>query len=201
MADLTGPVKYKVFGNRTFRPGVELPKISTDLDSVRASMFEVHFEGLSFLDGNAGEYLTMAAKQVSPIGMSVEPIEVHRMNDKTFYPGKASPEELTITFDNLYVKKVNIDLWRWFRNIYDPQTGEINKLITPVAGARRSFKANRVQIVKMDNTLTPHSIVECYGVWPQSYKLAELNSTTNEFDTIEVVFKYDLMGYFNDTEL
>lgn len=201
MADLTGPIKYTVFGNRSFRPGQELPKVSTDLESVRASMFEVHFEGLNFLDGDAGTYLTLAAKQVSPIGMSVEPIEVHRMNDKVFYPGKASPEELTITFDNLYIKKINIDLWRWFRNIYDPLTGEITKLAASTAGARRSFKANRVQIVKVDNNRVPHSIVEVYGVFPQSYKLAELNSTTNEFDTIEVNFKYDFMGYFNDSEL
>ena len=196
MANLQGPVKYKVFGNRSsFRPGSQLPLVSTDLDSVRAYQWEIHFEGLPFLEGASQNYLTLAAKQVSQTGMMTEDIVVDRLNDRVFYPGKASTDELSIVFDNLYVKKINTDLWKWFTSIYDPQTGEVTRLGGPLSNPRRSFKANKVQIIQLDNTLTPHTIMELYGVYPKAYKSAELNYSTNEFHTIEVLFRYDFMGF------
>ena len=74
----------------------DMPKLSTMLDSVRPYQFEVEF----MAPGNA-QLLTVAAKQVSEVGYTVEDIEVHRVNDRYYYPGKPSPEEVTITFDNL----------------------------------------------------------------------------------------------------
>ena len=184
---------YKVRYGRDFNAGENLPVISTELDSVRAYQFEVHFYGLPFDRQAEGVDLTLAAKQVSPIGFITEDIETRRVNDKVFYPGVASPEELTITFDNLYLRETASTLWDWFKSIYNPMTGDMTENSRPAGGNTPNFKALKLEIIMLDNAKNPHAVIECYGVYPKSYKPAEFNYQTNEFHTLEVVFRYDFM--------
>jgi hypothetical protein len=188
---------YKTRFGRSFTAGQGLPTISTDLDSVRTYQFEIHFFGLPDELQLQQTELTLAAKQVSPVGFSVEDIEVHRVNDKVFYPGKPTPEELTVTFDNLYLKESATTMWKWFKATYDPLTGEITKNSAPGGSANKTFKAHKVEIIQLDNTLEPHSAVGLYGVYPKSWKASEFNYSTNEFHTIEVTFRYDFLNQFN----
>src|SRR3990167_546185 len=182
---------------RKFRPGQGLPQISTALDSVRSYSFEVHFFGLPADIAGGQQDLTIAAKQVSQTGYATEDIEVHRVNDKVFYPGKPNVEEVVITFDNLYLKDTSVTLWKWFRNTYDPLTGEMTKFAAPGGNANLSFKENKMEIIMLDNTINPHSVLELYGVYPKSWKAAEFNYSTNEFHTLEVAFRYDFMDIYN----
>ena len=175
-------------GIRPFTPGKGLPTVSTDLDSVRAYQFEIQFQGVPGGPGVADD-LTIAAKQVSQVGMTVEDIVIDRVNDKIYYPGKATPEEVTVTFDNLYLKEAANTLWQWFQDTYDPLTGEMTKNAAPGVAGGGSFKANKMTILQLQNNMNPHSSVECYGVWVKSWKTAEFNYSTNEFHTIEVVFR------------
>tara|TARA_Y100000310_G_scaffold236452_1_gene239615 strand:+ start:289 stop:909 length:621 start_codon:yes stop_codon:yes gene_type:complete len=161
-----------------------LPVISVGLDSVRAYQFEIHFE---MPTGLGLEKLTLAAKQVTAAGFTTEAIEVHRVNDKVFYPGKASPEELTVTFDNLYDPKVANTLWTWFTTIYNPVKGTFTE--------GRKWKSEKATIISLDNLGQPTMQTILYGVYPQSWKTAEFNYSTNEFHTIEMVFRYDFMDH------
>lgn len=187
---------YKTKYGREFEPGKGLPVISTDLDSVRAYQFEVHFLGLPGEVTNQQD-LTLAAKKIQGLGMSTEPIVVDRVNDKIHYPGKVTPEEVSITFDNLYMRETASDLWRYFKSIYDPITGEMTKNAQPGGGAGSTFKAEKVEIIQLDNTSEPHSTIELYGVYPTSWSASELNYATNDFHTIEVTFRYDFMQQYN----
>lgn len=187
---------YKTKYGREFEPGKGLPIISTDLDSVRAYQFEVHFLGLPGEVTNQQD-LTLAAKKIQGLGMSSEPIVVDRVNDKIHYPGKVTPEEVSITFDNLYMRETASDLWRYFKSIYDPITGEMTKNAQPGGGAGSTFKAEKVEIIQLDNTSEPHSTIELYGVYPTSWSASELNYATNDFHTIEVTFRYDFMQQYN----
>ena len=182
---------YKDKYGREFNPGKGLPTVSTDLDSVRTYQFEVQFTGLPSDVSNEGD-LTLAAKKVVGLGMSNEPIVVDRVNDKLYYPGKVTPEEVTITFDNLYMKETANDLWEFFKTIYDPIAGEMTKNAQP--GGAGTFKAKKVEIILLNNSLEPHSAIELYGVWPTKWNAAELNYATNDFHTIEVSFRYDFMN-------
>ena len=76
---------YKNKYDRQFTPGQGLPTISTDLDSVRAYQFEIHFFGLPGDITNQND-LTLAAKKVNGLEYSNEAITVNRVNDKIFYP-------------------------------------------------------------------------------------------------------------------
>lgn len=187
---------YKTKYDRKFTPGQGLPTISTDLDSVRTYQFEIHFFGLPENVTNQSD-LTLAAKKVGGLELKNEAITVDRVNDKVFYPGKTTPGELTVDFDNLYLRETASDLFRYFRNTYDPITGEMTKNAQPGGTAGQSFKADKVEIVMLDNTMTPHSTVELYGVYPTSWSASEFNYSQNQFHQLTVNFKYDFMNTYN----
>jgi hypothetical protein len=187
---------YKNKYGREFTPGQGLPTISTDLDSVRAYQFEIHFFGLPEDITNQTD-LTLAAKKVGGLEMKNETIVVDRVNDKVHYPGKTTPGELTVDFDNLYLRETASDLYRFFRHTYDPITGEMTKSAQPGGQAGTTFKADKVEVVMLDNTLTPHSVIELYGVYPTTWSAAEFNYSTQQFHQLTVSFKYDFMNVFN----
>ena len=187
---------YKTKYDRKFTPGQGLPTISTDLDSVRTYQFEIHFFGLPENVTNQSD-LTLAAKKVGGLELKNEAITVDRVNDKVFYPGKTTPGELTVDFDNLYLRETASDLFRYFRNTYDPITGEMTKSAQPGGVAGSTFKADKVEIVMLDNTMTPHSTVELYGVYPTSWSASEFNYSQNQFHQLTVTFKYDFMNTYN----
>ena len=176
-----------------------LPDISMGLDSVRAYQFEMHFElpgAISASDPN--KRLTLAAKQITAVGFTTEDIEVNRVNDKVFYPGKASPEELTVTFDNFYQPKIANTLWSWFSSIYDPTSGKFNSGASnggPQSPPVNGWKSQRCVIVHLDAQGQPLMETRLFGVYPKSWKTAEFNYATNEFHTIEMVFRYDFMEH------
>tara|TARA_R110002110_G_scaffold111956_3_gene278578 strand:- start:452 stop:1042 length:591 start_codon:yes stop_codon:yes gene_type:complete len=178
-----------------FEPGSTLPKISTKLDAIRAYQFEVKFFGLPPEFTLQQQELTAAAKQVSPIGGSVDDIVVDRLNDKVFYPGKFTPEAVTITFDNQVLSRNTPALWNWFKSIYDPITGDMTKLSAPGGPGNKSFKATKMTILELDNTNEPHSFIEVYGVYPTGVRFSEKNYATNDFSTLEVTFRYDFVDY------
>lgn len=186
---------YKNDLRANFTPGKTLPKVSTKLDSVRAYQFECRFYGLPVEVLGSQQDLTAAAKQVSPIGGSVDDIVVDRLNDRLFYPGKFSPEEVTITFDNQLLSNTSPALWAWFKSIYDPLTGDLVKASAPGGPGNKSFKAAKLTIIELDNTNEPHAFVEMYGVFPKSVRFSEKNYATNEFSTLEVTFRFDYLDY------
>lgn len=179
-----------------------LPYLSTHLDSVRAYQFELQFffpKGVPTTTNAGLRDMSIAVKQVNAAGLKVEDIEVNRLNDKYYYPGKPSMDELTVTFDNLYKTKAGAALFQWFRACtYDPVTG----YQTPITGGytlNSSFKAEKVRLIQYDNTLTPFAYVDFIGVYPKSMQLGEHNYATNEFHNITMNFRYDLIDMFNST--
>jgi hypothetical protein len=178
--------------------GAGMPIISEGLDSVRTYQFEMHFELPADLTDTDQDKLTLAAKQVSQSGFATEPIEVHRVNDKVYYPGKATPEELTVTFDDFYQPKVANTLWSWFSTIYDPTNGKFYSEVggsSPQKAPVNGWKSQRATIVALDAQGSPLMETRLFGVYPKSWKSAEFNYSTNEFHTIEMEFRYDFMEH------
>ena len=203
----TSPIYISDEGYREKDGDSGLPLISQGLDSVRTYQFELHFDNVptQILEGLAEEtQLVLACKQVSQVGFSIEPIEVHRVNDKVFYPGKASPEELTVTFDNFYANNTGVAqaLYRWYQSIYNPVTGRF--LTEP--GATGGGTAPRGGDFKCGATLyhldpqgSPIAETKLIGLMPISWKTAEFNYSTNEFHTIEMGFRYDFLQHKGTT--
>tara|TARA_Y100001938_G_scaffold145308_1_gene221655 strand:+ start:125 stop:793 length:669 start_codon:yes stop_codon:yes gene_type:complete len=202
-----------------FNPGKTLPRISTDLDSVRSYQFEVRFSEVpTFISDaaatispnstnaiigplgaasqtGAANAMTTAAKQVSPIGGAVDDIVVDRLNDKVYYPGKFTPENVTITFDNQLLSRSTPAVYQWFTSIYNPLTGDMMKNAAPGGPGNRSFKCSKMTVLELDNTNEPHAFIEMYGVYPTAVRFSEKNYATNDFSTVEVTFRFDFLDY------
>lgn len=173
-----------------------IPRFSSDLDSVRPYQFEVQFFIPGQLAGPAADALqslTIAARQVQAGGLKVEEVAAHRLNDVYYYPGKASMDELQITFDNILLTRSGKTLYDWFRACtYDPLTGLQSKIVG--VGNLGRFKAPRVRVIEYNGRLQPHAYVDYIGVFPKSLQYGERNyATSNEFHTVQMNFRYDLI--------
>jgi hypothetical protein len=187
--------------NRGVAEKNKLPTLSTNLDSVRVYQWEVHFQGLPLIgDPQAGKTLTLAAKQVTQIGHSVEDIEVHRFNEKVYYPGKSSAEEVRITFDNLYQPEMADILYNWFQGTYNPVDGRTGTTRT-TAGDPTRLKGTAV-VLQLDGKGNVVGGTKMYGVYPKAWKLAEFNyATANEFHTIEMTLRYDFAVQYGSSDI
>lgn len=166
-------------------------KVSTNLDSIRQYQFEVHLS-IPGIDNLTKEQIMVAATKVTGIGMESEAIEVHRVNDKLYYPGKAKMEPVVVTFDDQILTGVAARFWAYITKTYNPVTGTI---ATGLLGNNSNFKLPSMKIVQLKNDLTPYSETILYGVYPMSWKSAEFNYAQNAFHTIDVSFRYDFMSH------
>ena len=187
---------FYINSQRRTLQGKSLPMISQDIDSVRTYQWEVSFynvpvDGVNTID----KPLTLAAKMVSQTGFTSEDIEVHRLNDKVYYPGKVTPDELVVTFDNIYKTRVGNLLYQWMQSIYNPVTGQFTE------GRNETMQGNFkivMDVHETNNLGQPFTHVRYYGVYPKSWKVAERNYATNDFHTVEVTFRYDFMVHVNN---
>lgn len=169
----------------------KLPLLSHALDSVRRSQWEVTFHNLPVEApaGTEARPLTLACKSVSPISWEIEEIVANRLNDKFFYPGKATPSEVTMVFDNIFSTRTSKHLYEWLKTIYNPETGEMTTGLSDkgVGG----FKII-TDIVEMNTQGKPFDHTRLYGFWPRSWTEDERAYDANEFHTITVVGRFDM---------
>jgi|TARA_R110002020_G_scaffold146881_4_gene321856 hypothetical protein len=178
--------------------GNTTPMISTQLDSVRAYQWEVDFIGPdvdNIVNNNpAGitKVFTLGAKQVNGIGARVEDIEVNRVNDKVYFPGRPSMEECTITFDNLQGARLDKLLYEMFGKTYDPRTGTVGALggAPPLLSTVGTTKFE-IRVKQLDGQGQIINIVRLFGAYMKSIVHGEYNYSTNDFHTIECKFRYD----------
>ena len=177
--------------NRDLNETEGLPVISQDLDSIRAYQWEITFFPPADVEIPIAfsKPLTLAAKQVNGLQVSVEDIPVNRVNDIVYYPGRPSYGEMEVTFDNLLKSKAGWQLFKYFQTIYDPTTGEMTSTFLTNPG---QFKT-KINILELNGQMKPVSQVELRGCYPKSFNKAEKNYATNEFDTVSVTFRYDFL--------
>jgi hypothetical protein len=168
--------------NRTI-DGLNAPLISNELDSVRAYQWEVTF---GFETG--ANFETLAAKQVNGIGYQVEDIEVNRVNDKVYYPGKPSMDECVITFDNIREKKISEMLFKVFKVVYDPLTGDF-------ANMQSATTKSAIKLTQLKPDMTVFNQIGLVGAYPKKWTCAEYNYSTNDFHTVEMTFRYDFINH------
>ena len=194
----------------------DTPRLSHALESFRAYSWEIQipqFAGvLSQVPGlENNDRLTLACKKITQPGFTVEDIEVHRVNEKFYYPGKPSPDNITVTFDNLIKGDVADALFAWMRSVYDPVygihyaglgngTSDVNQSPEGLAGMTQApiFKRT-VTIWQLDAHRNPVTHVNLYGCYPKGWKLGEFNYETNDFHTIEMDLHYDFAVQFTET--
>lgn len=178
----------------------QLPFLSHALDSVRRSQWEVTFYGLPVdpVAGTEARPLTLACKSVSPIGWTIEEIQSRRINDTFFYPGNATPTEVTMVFDNLFATKTSKHLYDWLKTIYNPITGEMTAGLSDKGVGGFKIVAD---VIEVNTQGKPFTHTRLYGLWPKSWTEDERSSDANEFHTITVTFRCDFIDKRGDANV
>lgn len=167
--------------------------ISTSLDSVKPYQFEVHIDKIPGGIIGANEIMIGAVK-VTGLGMETEVIEVHRVNDKVYYPSKAKLEPVVITFDDQLKNGIGAKLWDYLNRTFNMVTGEIATSTENLPAT--ALKIASMKIVQLNNSMQPFSETILYGVYPMAWKSSEFNyATTTSFHTIDVSFRCDFMSH------
>jgi hypothetical protein len=167
----------------------KLPYLSHSLDSVRRNQFEVVFyniPGARF--GTENRPLTLACKSVSPIAWNIEEIAAPRVNDTFYYPGRATPTDVTMVFDNIFSIKGSQYLFNWLKTIYNPETGEMTPGLSDTGAG--SFKVC-ADVIELNTQGKPFTHTRLFGLWPKQWQEDERAYDASEFHTITCTFRYD----------
>ena len=160
-----------------------MPLVSTKADARRSYEWEVEFK-LPALQSAALDTFNLAAKKVSGSGFKVDKIQVDRVNDKTFYAGKATPDELTVVFDNLKNDDVLAKLYETMKSSYDPNTG--------VFSGVDEYKG-LLNVIQLNEIRDPVGESRYVGAFMTSWKPSDFDYAQNEFHTITCTFSYDFV--------
>ncbi len=174
---------YKDQYQRNTNKDGQLPLVSNLVDSTRAYEWEVKIS-IPGVDGDTN--FILGAKRVAGGGMASEKIQVDRVNDKVFYPGKVTPDELTITFDNLRDGNLLSKLYELFQKVYDPTTGCFYSDGDVVP-------KGYIKVYQLDNCRSPISASTYIGTFIRTWNPMDWDYSRNEFHEIECVFSYDFI--------
>jgi hypothetical protein len=128
-------------------------------------------------------------KTASRPDLTIEETEINFLHQKTWIPGKASWETITVTYYDI-ASGDNIQLWNWIASIYDftnPTCLHMN--------AKRKDYAGVAMLNMLDGC---GNIVEQWfmrDVWPTSIKFGDLDYASSDVCEIEVTLRYSSVSY------
>jgi hypothetical protein len=129
-------------------------------------------------------------KVASRPNLSIEETEINFLNAKTWIPGKASWETITVT----YIDVASLDvapLFNWLASVYN-FTDPIN---LEMGSQRQDYTATA--ILKMwDGCGQLIERWEMTDVWPSSINFGDLDYAASDEATIELTLRYSNVKYF-----
>jgi hypothetical protein len=132
---------------------------------------------------------TLPPSKANRPALEFKEMEVQHLNETIFYPAK--PEWKPITLMLYDIKTNNNPVFKWLKEIYNPQDGTW----TPNA----QFKRNAT-LQMLDACLVPVETWVLESVWPQSVNFGELDMGSSEVAIVEVTLRYD-RAYMQEEEL
>lgn len=146
------------------------------------------FEIQQLPSGNIPPYFVKLASRPN---LSVEETEINFLNGKTWIPGKASWETITVTFYDVATDD-NIPLWSWLATVYN--------FLHPVSLEQASMRRNYAGVAVLTLYDGCGAGIERWTMgdaWPQSVNFGELDYASSEEATIEVTLRYSNVSYVN----
>lgn len=121
--------------------------------------------------------------------LTIEETEINFLNAKTWIPGKASWETITLTYYDV-ADRANSNLWNWLASVYN-----FTNPVTLEMGANRNQYAGRGILVMYDGCGTPLERWQLDDAWPQAINFGELDYSSSEEATIELTLRYGQVRY------
>ena len=132
-------------------------------------------------------------KVASRPDISIEETEINFLNEKTWIPGKASWEAITVTYLDVAAKggSDNIGLWDWLASVYD-----FTSTCRFMSSKRKDY-AGEGSLVMLDGCGNPMELWTMGDMWPTSIKFGELDYSDSGFAEIELTLRYSKVEYTN----
>lgn len=121
--------------------------------------------------------------------LTIEETEINFLNAKTWIPGKASWETITVTYYDV-ASRQNAELWNWLASVYN-----FTDPVRLQMGANRSQYGGRGILMMYDGCGTPLERWQLDDVWPQAINFGELDYSSSEEATIELTLRYGQVRY------
>lgn len=122
--------------------------------------------------GQAGEDLLTLALESFPLPKtSIEPLELPYLNEKRRFATFATAENMTVTVKDFIDKPVMLALYDWFREGYDPFTGQ-----TGLAG---NYKKTGTVTMYGPNGAYEREL-HCLGMWISNFDPGEADMTSGD---------------------
>lgn len=127
-------------------------------------------------------------KVASRPNLSIEETELNHLNAKTWIPGKASWETITVT----YIDVAHMDqmqLWQWLATVYD-----FTSPITLQQGEKRNWDATG-QLYMYDGYGNAVESWQLLHMFPTAINFGDLDYSSSEEATIELTLRYSDVTY------
>lgn len=121
--------------------------------------------------------------------ITIEDTEINFLNAKTWIPGKASWETITVTYYDVATID-NQTLWDWLASVYD--------FTDPVGlrmASRRDDYAGVGSLILYDGCGAAIEQWELRDLWPQAINFQDLDYSNSEEMTIELTLRYSNVFY------
>ena len=121
--------------------------------------------------------------------ISIEETEINYLNAKTWVPGKATWETITVTYYDVATND-NQPLWNWLASVYnftDPVKSQQGKHRTDYSGTGL--------LTLFDGCGVELEVWTMRDVWPQAINFGELDYSSSEEATIELTLRYSQVSY------
>lgn len=130
-------------------------------------------------------------KTVSRPSLSIEEVEINFLNGKSFLPGKATWEEMTVTYIDVADFEMG-PLFTWLASVYN-FTDPIN---LQMGSKRRDYTATGI-LKLWDGCGNLLEIWTMTDVWPKAINFGDLDYSSSEEVTIELTMRYSNVKYQN----
>jgi hypothetical protein len=157
-------------------------------DMVFKRKFRWTFEIIGFCNNQKNIVPEYFVKTASRPNLSIEETEINHLNAKTWIPGKASWETITVTYiDVAHIQMQS--LWNWLATIYD-FTDPINLKM----GTKRDWDATGT-LNLYDGCGVLLEAWQLQHMFPTAINFGELDYSSSEEATIELTLRYSDLKY------
>jgi hypothetical protein len=165
---------------------------SSSLEALKKNRFVMQFTAVPG-GGDASE-LAFAMHTATVPGITYNPIENQRLNERFFTAGKPTWTDLSVTFYDYIAgsKSAGQIIYDWSQSIYNPVTGQMYF---------KSQYSTSATLAQLDPAGGVVRLWNIYWIWPTTVNFGE--SLTYDDDTISecsVTFKYDYAIKANDED-
>ncbi len=137
----------------------------------------------------AGTIPDYYVKLASRPNLSIDETEINFLNGKTWIPGKASWETITVTYYDVATDKAK-PLWDWLATVYNFTSPTKLQM-----GANRAAYAGRAVLSLWDGCGSELERWTLRDLWPQAINFGDLDYAASDECTIELTLRYSDVKY------